>query len=414
MSSKHSRTLPLSGGDRWVRCPGSVALIGPDTFGGSAAAAEGTVAHWVAEQALRSGAACAEWIGTERTELSDDGTEHWDFVVDAEMCAYAQVYVDYCRRLANERPGATLIEHHVDLADVLGANHPGGHLDFAQADSLITGILETVDLKYGFTRVEAEDNYQQMLYALGVMLDAEKDGNTFEEIRMTIAQPRLDWMPTATITTAELANFGLTAQAAAEDGKESLGMTAEQLHERAFLHPGEKQCEWCPAKARCPALAAYVNETVFNQDGDAWDNPQVIVQPVPVDTDALAAARDRVDLVQSWCKAIVAEVDSLTHKHEMPGWKLVSGKKGNRAWSDADAAEKMLKSFRMKNEDMYSQTVITPTVAQKVLTPKRWEKASALVTQPDGKATAVPASDPRTEIPTAALFDEPDPTEGLI
>jgi len=98
----------------------------------------------------------------------------------------------------------------------------------------------------------------------------------------------------------------------------------------------------------------------------------------------------------------------------MPGWKMVPGKKGNRGWRDETVAIAMLKSFRMKNEDMYSQTVISPTIAQKRLTPKRWERASALVTQADGKATAVPESDPRTEIPTAALFDEPDLTEGLI
>lgn len=47
----------------------------------------------------------------------------------------------------------------------------------------------------------------------------------------------------------------------------------------------------------------------------------------------------------------------------IPGFKMVQGKKGNRAWTDAEEAEKLLKSMRLKTEQMYDLKLISPTKA---------------------------------------------------
>jgi hypothetical protein len=44
----------------------------------------------------------------------------------------------------------------------------------------------------------------------------------------------------------------------------------------------------------------------------------------------------------------------------VPGFKIVRGRMGNRAWRDPDEAEATLKSFRLKHEQMYSYKVAPP------------------------------------------------------
>ena len=90
-------------------------------------------------------------------------------------------------------------------------------------------------------------------------------------------------------------------------------------------------------------------------------------------TDApwLAACLGKVDLIEDWCKAVRAEVENrLASGQEVPGYKLVAGKRGNRAWGDPVAVEDLLKNrFRLKTEEMYDFKLISPTSAEK-LAPK--------------------------------------------
>ena len=54
-----------------------------------------------------------------------------------------------------------------------------------------------------------------------------------------------------------------------------------------------------------------------------------------------------IDLIEMWCTAVRAKVESeLVSGHEVEGYKLVQGKKGNRAWTDAEEVETTMKSMR--------------------------------------------------------------------
>jgi len=126
-----------------------------------------------------------------------------------------------------------------------------------------------------------------------------------------------------------------------------------------------------------------------------------------VDDGHLAVCMDAVDLVEGWAKAVRAEMERrLLAGRAMPGWKLVEGKQGNRKFSDEMEAEAMLKSFRLKKEEMYDFTLISPTSAEKLTTAmdekgkpligaKQWAKLQNLITRSDGKPSVAPASDRR-------------------
>ena len=123
-----------------------------------------------------------------------------------------------------------------------------------------------------------------------------------------------------------------------------------------------------------------------------------------------------VGLIEDWCKALRAQVEeNLITGVEVPGYKLVDGRKGNRAWSSVEEAEATLKTMRVPHDQMYDYKVVSPTTAEKlfkagVIGPRQWPKLSTLITQAEGKPSVAPAADKRPAIslaPTAkGLTDE--------
>lgn len=375
MSTGHSRFAP-SAAHRWMRCPGSITLserlAAEDRT--SIHAAEGTVAHDIAARCLETGVDASLYHGT---PVSVDG---FDFVVDEDMAAYVQVYVDAIRR----RPGTLLVEQRFDLSDVLGV--PA----FGTADAVLldfeSSTLEVHDLKFGRgVQVDAKDNEQLRLYAAGALSAFEKV-HDWQTVRMFIHQPRLDHMDEDEMTVQELHQFSYAARYA---------VTLAEDDEPA-LNPGEKQCRWCPAKAFCLALAAYVAEAVG--------------AGVPDDGEALAEARSKVPLVEEWCAAICKETESrLAAGQSVPGWKLVQGRRGSRAWRDEQEAEALALAQGADEAALYKRSLITPTQAQKALEPSVWGALEALVVQPDGKPQVAPESDKRPALVVGAdAFDNLD------
>lgn len=170
--------------------------------------------------------------------------------------------------------------------------------------------------------------------------------------------------------------------------------------------------------------------------GDYSQGPQFIVKKPTVrplledpessiaetDDGHLAVLMESVDLIEGWCKAVRAEVERrLLAGTAVPGYKLVQGRQGNRAWSDVEAAEALMKTFRLKREEMYDFVLISPTTADKLaaseaIGKKQWPKLEALITRADGKPSVAPASDKRPALlPKFGADDfEVQPEEPLI
>lgn len=410
----------------WIECGASTAAqIGqPDES--SEYADEGTAAHELAKWCLESVLDAESFLGTiipvgtvtRRDEESGEliTEPRRSFEVDEEMAAYVQLYVDGVRERveALELVGAEvtlLVEQRLSIEHITGEPGAKGTSDCVIIATWPDGRaeIEVRDLKYGRgVAVQAERNYQAMIYA-----DAAHEEHSafydFERINIVIHQPRVNEKPSEWATTpADLhAWIRGTAKPAAERALLYVDSVELAPLSPSDFNPGEKQCKFCKAKAVCPALAAHVEQTIgedFDTVADALARGTDAGAADPkhvdlLDNERLGVVYVSLDLIDSWAKAVRGRIEhELLQARAVPGVKLVAGRRGARQWNEPEAAEALLKSMRLKQDQMYNFKLISPTQADKLLSkesPRRWKKVEALIVQRDGRPSVAPDSDPR-------------------
>ena len=402
----HAKLSP-SGAHRWMRCPGSVVLEAQYPDESSSYAREGTAAHELAALVLEDGEATAQAYVGKRIAFNDHG-EDVQWPITQDMADYVDDYVKLVRERAQ---GATLmVERRLPIGHITGEKGATGTSDVVIIDHVNAEIV-VIDLKYGIgVRVSAEENEQTQLYALGALEEYSVLGD-FDYVSMIIHQPRLNHVSEWTIPVEQLLTFAKSASFAA--GQCNLAQTIEGEDAlAAFLTPGEKQCRFCKAKATCPALRAEVAEVVGGSSAATLDEfADFVPETVDMQTgdNYLPIAMAKVGMVEDWCKAVRAEVERrLLAGQTVDGYKLVEGKRGPRKWSDADDVEQLFKSFRLRQDEMYDFTLISPTKAEKLFkeNPKRWAKVQERITQSAGKPSVAPATDRRQEIAVQSVADD--------
>ena len=368
MAKKHA-LLGASSSARWLVCTPSARLEAMFPDEQSPYAAEGTVAHDLAESILRH-----KLEGKKSPKLDDYSTE---------MIEAVNRYVDICEEKVNESrtrssDAEAMIEARLDFSRWV----PDG---FGTGDMVIVadGILEVIDLKYGKgVPVSAIENTQMRLYALGAY-DINEFLYDIKSVRMTIVQPRLDSISTDEMALEELLDWG-------EEIK--------PIAQRAFRGEGEctpcDYCNFCKARHTCRALADTCL-TAFYKDGGKLN--QLLTDSEVSDILAMK------DLITKWIKGVYdfAYEKALSGEKQWPGYKLVEGT-SRRTITDPEAAAKTLLDNGYKEEDIFKPRELEGiTNLQKVLGKKGvTEYLEAYIDKPEGKPTLVPDSDKRPAINT--------------
>lgn len=412
--AEHAHTFSASSFERLMLCPGSAVLAAGAPRTSSAYAAEGTLIHEVSAGILTG---MKPWPNFGMEIPTDGHTFPWT----AEMQDCGQQYVDYVLGLNGD---SLWVEQRVSFAAPLGIP-PDADDGFGTADAIVAKGSELIvaDLKTGRgVDVSAEDNPQLMLYALGALELLDGVAGDFDTVRCVIVQPRAGGVKEWVITADELRDWARVIGAhAVRQVQRALATSTppdrDSYWEAHFLTPGEAQCRFCPAKATCPALrdAVFSNVTATDAGAARPEDFQdlTVFPPANAPVAWIAAVLPEVDMIEDWCKAVRAEAERrLLAGEPVPGYKLVQGKKGNRAWVDAKAAEELLrKTFRLPIEEAYNLKLISPTDAERLfkagkIGPRQWPKANGLITQADGKPHVAPASDPRPAIEVKPVVDE--------
>jgi hypothetical protein len=362
--------------------------------------------------------------------------------VTDEMIYEVEKYVEGIR---NKAKGGTLfVEKRVEFGHAIGLEGAFGTTDAA----ILSANGEEIsvdDLKYGYTPVGAELNPQLMHYAIGTISDLAKQGfdlSKLKTLKLSIWQPRINNFPEWEVSLTEKNEDGETilewfakksqeAVARSEEAFSALDvinalpsseiMGAQRVWIKKYLTPSYKGCQWCKAKGFCAARTEDALKSIIAVPEANLDGLEDLDTPVlGADTDLVKGVEDAIariptlafsDLekaymalgkIKDWSAGIAEQM----HAEMMAGerskqYKLVMGREGDRKWSSEVEAEELMKSMRLKVDEMYNKKVITAPQAEKVLAksrPKLWAKLTPLIGRTPGKPVIADISDKRPSI----------------
>ena len=367
--------LSPSNADRWLNCPGSVALCAscpkPPQ---SEHASEGETAHALLERALRDPKlAVYDLVGE---DIASNG-----IVVDEEMCE------------------AVITARDVILAEL----QKGGELQTEQRVEILPGISGTLDavvikeydsisvfdFKYGKgVVVSAVDNPQMLLYLLGVLRNHDAPS-----LKLVIIQPRVDnpvsvWeVPEGYMDTFKL------------EVERRILLTTEP---GATVSAG-KWCKFCNAKIVCPVLRQDISDSL-----PAIPNKELIfpdVKGLPVENVLrILEYRDRID---SFLDAVFAYAQEYIEAGGvLPGWEI-GKKRCHRKWVNEEEA---LAAFSDLGDKAFKVSILSPTQMEKIAGK---ERVAPLVFTPEGGPTLKKIETNEKKVATKVKKSN-KPTESLI
>ena len=366
--------LSASSAHRWLSCTPSARLERGFPDRETEAAMEGTAAHALAEHKLKK----ALGMPTVRPISGYDSGEMEECTDD-----YVSFVMELVARAKAEHGGdpVVLVEQRLDFSEWV----PEG---FGTGDCVVVsdGTLSVVDLKYGTgVVVEAEENSQMKLYALGALrlFEALYD---IREVSMTIFQPRRRNVSTWKEPVSDLLRWA--------DG---------ELKEKAALaYKGEGACKpgsWCVFCRASPRCRARADENLRLAEME--------FRKPPLLTDSeVEKVLSRIPTLTKWAGDVAGYAldEALANGKRWKGFKVVEGRSVRRYRDEkavADAAGKA--GFT----DVWRRSLIPITEMQRLMGRSRFEEVlGGLVFKPPGKPTLVPVTDKRPEMEPAEAGNE--------
>ncbi len=365
--------LGPSSASRWMACPPSARLCESVEEKESDYAKEGSLAHEIGEiklkRKLMPHVLSAQKFGALMKKLKEHG------LYQEEMQGYTDEYVDFVMEsyCGSETTPFIAIEQKVSFEEYV----PGG---FGTADCILIygDTLHVIDFKYGKgVLVQAEENKQMLLYALGAYLEYNFLYE-FKNIKMSIVQPRLNNIDSWECSIDYLLEF---AELAKEKG------ALADIGDGEF-NAGE-HCKFCGIKISCRERAERNLELAKYE----------FKKPPEISNEELGEILKKAQDLVAWANDLkdyaLAEV---LKGNEVNGWKAVNGRT-SRAFTDTDEAIKVLIDNGTKEEMLYERKYLTLAQMEKVIGKKEFNETlkEYIVVNP-GKPTLALASDKRPAI----------------
>ena len=416
MSEGHSILSPSSA-KRWLNCPPSALLAAQFPRTTSIYAETGTWAHKIGELKARN-----YFPGPEGPMNPQDYQKRLQALkespyYDRAMDGNTDSYLDYLKGLSMSyaSPPFVALEVLVDCSRYV-PNCSG------KADCIMIGEnrMCVVDYKNGSgVPVDAEENPQMMLYALGALETYGMIyGDTIKDIHLAIVQPNVGEPKEWDTTTAYLREWG----------EKVVKPTAALAWEgKGEFCPGD-WCDsgFCPAKATCKARAMKLLELEPLKDrapeGQLSDaDRELAKEECDIDlTDKLLTDAEIGDILtraqglSKWVKALEDYAQSAILKgRDIPGFKAVLGRSSNQWAGDADKAFETLKERGVEEALLWKREPVTVAALKKDLGKKLFDTVSdGLVEKKSGSPTLVPESDRRKAyIPANVAFNPVEPQD---
>jgi hypothetical protein len=215
--------------------------------------------------------------------------------------------------------------------------------------------LIIADLKTGRGYVDAEDNEQLKIYALGALLHNSQKP---KEVEFQIIQPHHGEKRIHRMSVDELGVW---------ETEVLLPAINDAVSDAPRYAPSESACQWCPAKHICSAqkeqfdiVAAQPDITIMSKE----DIKEVMLALTPAQ---ISAILDRAPMVEKFIEAVK---DHATKQMEggvvLPGWQL-QPKRASRKWIDSTTARQALTDAGLTDSQIFETELISPTAAEKLL-----------------------------------------------
>lgn len=361
-SERSHALLSASSAHRWLACPPSAVAAEAYPSQDTEFTREGTQAHEVAEAVARQ-----RLLPSTAPASLPEGTTH-------EMVDCANDYANYIEEQIKSQHALVLLEQRVDFSPWV----PGG---FGTCDCIIVqdDVLTIIDYKYGQgVAVDATDNEQMKLYALGALNDY---GFALEvtKVEMHIFQPRINNVSKDTQQVEDLMAWA----------EKTVRPIAQKAAKGKGTYSAGEHCRFCPHAGRCRKLTQTCTEYVETHE-------LRVAMPVLAPHEVADVLRME-PLISLWIKRVKDQaLTSLLNGQEIPGYKVVEGKLGNRKWSDEVKVAATLEAAGYSREDYTETKLCSPAAMDKAIGKKKVaELLEQLIDRSPGAPTVVPASDKR-------------------
>lgn len=358
--------LSASSAHRWLNCPPSAVAAELYPRETSEFAAEGTLAHEVAEAVVRG-------IPPENNPE-----------ITQEMLDCAAGYKSYIREQTNGEDYHLLLEQRVDFSDWA----PGG---FGTCDCILLqgDTLDVIDYKFGRgVAVNAELNPQLMLYGLGALNDYGLAVDV-QTVRLHIYQPRINNISVCEVPTQDLLKW-------ADHVREVAAVAAQGGGE----YRAGDWCKFCPHAGDCRELTQTCTRLV-----DRYNVEVPVLAPQEV-----AEILEREPLISLWLRRVKSRALAMALEGKpAPGWKAVEGRQGNRKWKDELEAQHILDAAGYDREETTETHLLSPAGVDKLVGKKKAaELLAGQIERSPGAPILVPESDKRPPYDPANDFDTID------